>query len=455
MVSKGDSTELYYQNITDPEDPEFSLLVPEKRKIIDAIKKLKFRTTPPEVAATAGISVDRSSFWLNKIAGETAGKLEVAADGTIFYSFSNNFTNAYLQRGVRKAALIAGAILFQFLYWLIRVSFGFALIMSLLVMVVIFVLLIVMAIAAIFGDSGGSGDSGFDISGDFFDLNFLVDIFRWNYSPSHTSYPNSLPGGRREKYVSYVEEHPKGNFFLECFSFLFGDGKPNSNLLEVRWQQIARVIKKNGGVVSTEQLAPFLDGDRSDSGMILSALAQFNGRPEVTKSGYIVYVFPDFLDPFTAPALPPMRSEFYLVEDEWKFSAFPASAQIKVFLLASLNIAGSWWLFKHIASINLLHHIAILIDVLLTYAVIFLAIPVIRFLALLVLNARIKHRNDLRQAAFELVNRPSGDVLEEIKEASEIRQQELEQLRRDRRIIFSTDKDSAEQFFDEQLDQSK
>ncbi len=454
MARKGDSTELYYQNITDPEDPEFSLLVPEKRKVIDAIKKLKFRSTPAEVAATAGISVDRSSFWLNKIAGETAGKLEVAADGTIFYSFTNNFTSAYLQRGARKAALIAGAVLFQFLYWLIRVSFGFALIMSLLVIVVIFVLLIVMAIAAIFGDSGG-GDSGFDISGDFFDLNFLGDIFRWDYSPSHTSYPNSLPSGRRERYVSYVEEHPKGNFFLECFSFLFGDGKPNSNLLEVRWQQIARVIKKNGGVVSTEQLAPFLDGDRSDSGMILSALAQFNGRPEVTRSGYIVYVFPEFLDPLTAPALPPMRSECFLIEDEWKFSAFPASAQFKVFLLASLNIAGSWWLFKHIATINLLHHIAILIDVLLAYAVIFLAIPAIRYVALLVLNARIKHRNYLRQAAAELVNRPTGDVLEEIREAAEIRQQELAQLRSDRRIIFSTDKDSVEQLFDQQLDQSK
>jgi hypothetical protein len=76
---------------------------------------------------------------------------------------------------------------------------------------------------------------------------------------------------------------------------LFGDGKPNSNLQKLRWQHIATTIKANGGVVSAEQLAPFLDGDTSDSGMVMSALAQFNGHPEVTKSGFIVYVFPDYI----------------------------------------------------------------------------------------------------------------------------------------------------------------
>ncbi|MBK9621137.1 MAG: hypothetical protein IPO31_18325 [Candidatus Obscuribacter sp.] len=33
---------------------------------------------------------------------------------------------------------------------------------------------------------------------------------------------------------------------------------------------------------------------------VMSALAQFNGRPEVTRSGFIVYIFPDYLS--TAPS---------------------------------------------------------------------------------------------------------------------------------------------------------
>ncbi len=430
----------------DPEDPEFSLLVPEKRKAISAIKQLNFRVTPSEMATASGLSINTASFWLNKIAGETGGTLEVAADGTIFYSFTPYFTNAYLQRGLRKAALVAGLFLFQVLYWVIRMSFGVALVLSLLVIVLIFVALICMALAAIFGDNG---DGGFDLPvGDFFDLNFFWDLFSWNYSPSHTSYENSVPSFRRETYTNFVEEHPKGNFFLDCFSFLFGDGRPNSNLQDIRWSRISSVIKANGGVVSAEQLAPYLDGDQSDSGMILNALAQFNGHPEVTSSGYIVYIFPDFLSELSASGISRAGRAAYLHEDSWNFSALSAGTTIFVLVLACLNFAGSWWLFKHIAAINLLHHLAIVIDVLLTYAVVFLAIPAIRFVIITVMNEIIRQRNDRRLRALELLENPSPEILQELCEANEVRQQELAKSRSDKTIIYTSEEDSIEQQFE-------
>jgi len=423
----------------DPKDLDFSLPYREKEQTIDAIRKLKLRVTPTSVASESGLSINEASFWLNKVAGETRGKLEVAGDGTIIYSFAPNFTDAYLERGFRRVLLETLNILFRALYWAIRVSFGVALVLSILVVI----LLIVAALAAILGDSAGDAAGG---SGDFFDMNFLGDLFSWDYSPSSSYYPNSVPSVRRNEYHEFVDEHPKGNFFLECFSFLFGDGAPNSNLQQIRWQQIARVIHENGGVVSTEQLAPFLDGDRSDSGMILSALAQFNGRPEVTPSGYIVYIFPDFL---VGENQPQVRGENYLHEDHWKFSAFPPLAWLNVLILAILNFAGSWWLFKHIATINFLHSVALLIDVLLTYAILFLAIPAIRYAVITVLNYRIDVRNEKREAAWELVHNPQGDVLEEIQEAKVIRDREFKALSADRKnIVFSSDKDSLEQQFE-------
>ena len=435
-------------SVDDPQDPEFSLFVPEKRKAIASIKQLNFRATPKELSEVSGLSINTASFWLNKIAGETRGALEVAADGTVFYSFTPHFTNAYLQRGLRKTALIVGVFLFNLLYWVVRMSFGFALALSLLVIVLIFVALIAMAIAAIFGDD--SGDGGFDLGGfDFFDLRFLLDLFSWSYSPSHTYYPNSIPSVRRDKYNEYVQEHPKGNFFLDCFSFLFGDGRPNSNLQDIRWAQIARVIKAYGGVVSAEQLAPFLDGDQSDSGMILNALAQFNGHPEVTRSGYIVYVFPDFMNDKFVPPIANVRSEPYLHEDGWKFSALPTHTIIVVTTLAFLNFAGSWWLFGHIASIHMLHTLAIVIDVLLTYAIVFLAIPAVRIVAIWVLNERIRQRNNRRLHAFELLNNPSVAIRQEIEEAREIKVEQLSLMRQDKRIIYTSEKDSIEQKFEE------
>lgn len=436
----------------DPEDPEYSLLMPDKRRALDAIKN-NLRTTAPELATSSGLSINSATYWLNKIAGETGAKLEVANDGTVYYSFAPSFSGIYRRRGRRRAALIAGAFLFKSLYWVVRISFGVALMTSVLVIVVIFVALITLAIASIFDGAGGdSGDFGsFDGSG-FFDMDFLSDIFSWDYSPSHSSYQNSIPSARRDRYTEFIEQHPKGNFFLECFSFLFGDGKPNSNLQKLRWQHIANTIKANGGVVSAEQLAPFLDGDTSDSGMIMSALAQFNGHPEVTKSGFIVYVFPDYIS--ERPSYPQLQQEQrqeqqnYLKEESWKFSNFPPIALANVLMLALFNFCGSWWLFKHIATINLLHHLAALIDVLLTYSIILLVIPAVRFVILLVLNQRIESRNNKRKAAFELIKQPKGEILKELEEAKVIQSEQAQLLRVDRKIIFDSGKDSLEQKFD-------
>jgi hypothetical protein len=77
----------------DPEDPEYSLLMPDKRLALDAIKT-NLRTTAPELATSSGLSINSATYWLNKIAGETSAKLEVANDGTVYYSFAPNVTLA-------------------------------------------------------------------------------------------------------------------------------------------------------------------------------------------------------------------------------------------------------------------------------------------------------------------------------------------------------------------------
>lgn len=80
-----------------------------------------------------------------------------------------------------------------------------------------------------------------------------------------------------------------------------------------RFRLIAAVIRRSGGAVVAEQLAPYLDvpappdptayavGGASpltvnvDESFVLPALTRLNGRPEVTPNGDIVYVFPDLM----------------------------------------------------------------------------------------------------------------------------------------------------------------
>ncbi len=116
------------------------------------------------------------------------------------------------------------------------------------------------------------------------------------------------------------------NFFEGVYSFLFGDGNPNADLEERRWQLIGQVIRNNGGAVTAEQIAPYLDLDTDpgdDEWYMLPVLTHFNGRPEVTETGQIIYRFPELQTTAQTrkdqrQTLPPL-----LEERLWRFSRRP------------------------------------------------------------------------------------------------------------------------------------
>lgn len=62
--------------------------------------------------------------------------------------------------------------------------------------------------------------------------------------------------------------------------------------------QVGRYIQSKGGVVTAEELAPFLDpptqtvdDDEVDEGFVVPALVRFGGSPEVDSSGNLLYRF--------------------------------------------------------------------------------------------------------------------------------------------------------------------
>lgn len=65
---------------------------------------------------------------------------------------------------------------------------------------------------------------------------------------------------------------------------------------------MGRYIQAHGGVVTAEELAPFLDppsspdgADRSplDESFMVPALVRFSGQPEVDARGNLLYTFPE------------------------------------------------------------------------------------------------------------------------------------------------------------------
>ncbi len=453
------------------QEDEIALFVPlprAKQRVIDTIKELGLRVLPADVVSRTGLPVHEATRLLNKVAAETAATLEVASTGDIYYQFSPRFESKYAVRGMEKTLLSFFTTLFRIGFFALRVSFGIILLVSL---VVVITLILVVIIGALFSDNGGGGgDVGVgdfggggggggggssSSSGGFFDLGSIGDGFAWNYTESHQRKIEHY--GVADKSWRPKQQIKKGNFFLECFSFLFGDGDPNPNLEEIRWQMVAEVIRKNNFVVTAEQVAPYTSKNPKNESEMFQTLARFDGVPTVTvtESGNIAYLF-DSMRRQTSPTMQMSKVHQtettainvprYLEENWWTFSEYPAPALITVFIFAVVNFAGSWWLFKHIATIHLLQDFVVLIDVLLGYGALFLLIPILRLVFIAVMNQTIAAKNSEREEYSQAV--ATEDVRLKIQDA-QAHAKSLLPSAEATRIIYQTNKDLLEQQFEQ------
>jgi hypothetical protein len=271
--------------------------------------------------------------------------------------------------------------------------------------------------------------------------------------------------------------------FLESvFSFVFGDGDPNEDLEQRRWEAVGALITRAGGVVTAEQLAPLLEppaargaGARGaslagasafdDEAFVLPALTRFAGVPEVTPQGGIVYRFPDLQRSGAAP--PPAASKrgrgaasgasassgaplapAPLSERAWEFTAAPAGNVAMTLLLGAANAAGVIWLASLLgdpaiaarAGAESVAAIRTMLPALQVYAALFFTLPAVRYLQLGARNAAIAARNGLRRDAARVLAAPPPAVAAKLDAA---RAGAARTLLGDDRVVFSSDAKDA------------
>lgn len=425
----------------------------EKKTVIKAIGDLGRRVTAADVATKTGMPLLVAQQELNRVASETNGHLQVGSGGDIVYTFAPGFSNAYLAHGIKAAVLLVAAKLFEIGFYILRISFGIALILSLIIVIVLLVA-IVMAMLLRGGSNrddrdggfGGFGDWGFGGGGfhfTFWDWMILHDIFSWNR-------PRYQRAVRYDYNAPTIRERPRSNFLLNCFSFLFGDGDPNEGLEEKRWQVIAQVIKRNRGVVTAEQLAPYTGANPKDEDAVLPVLVRFNGTPEVTAKGQLVYVFESLQTTAADQQIDPPQ---YLQEFPWKFSNVPDGELLPVYIVAGLNLAGAWTVWNFFSHLRLEQaseiiavgggNLLILVNVLLVYAIAFVGIPIIRAVINSIRNKGIDARNLERFRYAQMVQHPSVELTEKLVEAHHFKVREKRISERD--VVFTTESDSRDQ----------
>ncbi len=376
-------------------------------EIMQAVERLNYRVTVGDIASQAGLNINLAQQGLLALAADAGGHLQVAESGEVVYLFPKNFRGVLRNKSVQLRLKEWWDKVWKVLFYLIRISFGIVLLASIALIILAIVIIITAASSSRDGDNRNSGSGAV-----FFpNIGFGSDFF-WIFYPNYYDRPQRQ---NRQRQRLRSDEAPEMNLLEAIFSFLFGDGNPNTNLEERRWQAIGTVIRNQRGAVIAEQIAPYLDelgqGYKRDyEEYMLPVLTRFNGQPEVSPEGAIIYHFPELQA--TAAQTQPKPVSAYLQELPWRFSQANAGQLVLATALGGINFVGALTLGKLLTGGaaaaelgGLVAFVQSIYWILLGYGTAFLALPLMRYFWIQWRNGKIAARNAARQEQAIQLNR--------------------------------------------------
>ncbi len=386
-------------------------------QILRSVEQLNYRVTVGDVAAQAGLELNLAQQGLLALASDAGGHLQVSESGDIVYSFPQNFRailrNKYWQLRWQQW----WEKVWRVLFYIIRISFGIMLIASIILISVAIIAIVIVSSGDRDNDNNRGGSYG---GGGIFLPRFWIspDIF-WLFQPNYSP--------RRQQRERSSENEM--NFLEAVFSFLFGDGDPNPDLEANRNATIGQVIRSHEGAVTAEQIAPYVDKTDADEDYIIPVLARFNGYPQVSPQGEIIYYFPELqvmADRRNKQSLPA-----YLQEKLWQFSQASSGQKMLAVGLGALNfvlalVLGSLLRDSAIAaSGGFITFVSSIYWLLLGYGAAFLLVPLIRYFWIQGRNGKITVRNQSRQERAIALENPAPSLHQKILYTRQFAQQKI------------------------------
>ncbi len=400
-------------------------------QLMTAVEELGYRVTCGDVVTHTGIYLEEARAGLLTLASQTGGHLQVTDTGEVIYVLAPDFRQILLRKSVRLQFKAWFDRFWAVGFYLVRISFGVLLIASI---TVVYLTILAITLAAIFGSEGG-GDCGDD--------NCVLGIFNWGGSNSNSdSRMTEMEPSRSNK-----KQRKSLNFLEAVFSVLFGDGNPNADLEQRRWRYIGNLIHRQQGVAIAEQIAPYLDDlgqgyDREYENYMLPVLTKFNGIPEVSPTGQLVYHFPDLQTTLKDESSESTKVPKVLRERKWKFSkATPTQLRWSIALFAA-NLVGIGILSIMLDGISS-SLISSSIAILTLYGAGLIVIPACRYFWVKYQASQVRTRNKLRSQNVKLLQQ--GEF---IQAKLDYAKQFAKQYRiGDRDIIYTTEEGVLSQEF--------
>ncbi len=404
-------------------------------QLMTAVEELGYRVTCGDVVTHTGIYLEEVRAGLLTLASQTGGHLQVTETGEVIYVLAPDFRQILLRKSVRLQFKAWFARFWAVGFYLVRISFGVLLIASI---TVVYLAILAITLAALFGSEGGSdcGDCGDD--------NCVLGIFNWggsssNHDPSMTAVEPSRSNKKQQR--------KSLNFLEAVFSVLFGDGNPNADLEQRRWRYIGNLIHRQQGVAIAEQIAPYLDDlgqgyDKEYENYMLPVLTKFNGIPEVSPTGQLVYHFPDLQTTLKDESGESTKVPKSLRERKWKFSkATPTQLRWSIVLFAA-NLVGIGILSTMLGGISSAL-VSSAMTILTLYGIGLIVIPACRYFWVKYQASQVRARNNLRSQEVKILRQ--GEF---IQEKLDYAKQFAKQYRiSDRDIIYTTEEDVLPQEF--------
>lgn len=470
-------------NLVDISSGSQPLPSPNVVKVVESLSSGK-GVIASDVASSAGISISEARKELTTLASLSKGDIAVSAESAeLIYSFPSDLSKVLsANSNDYKLRKIWVEQVWPKLFYGIRVSFGIALVVS------IFAIFSTIAIISASGSSSDDdrrrddrrGGMGFGYSGNPFGFGgiFGPSPFDFFYYRPYYGYYS------RPSYLRRNEDPEEMGFLESTFSYIFGDGNPNSDLEELRLKAAAAEIRRSGGVVTSEQLAPFCDppevqysiddlNDTSnvDESYVLPIVSKLGGEPQVTEDGDIIYSFSDLqlsaTDSLATVGLPPTASAreikgflasqgidtrraiekddliqmvelvnsnsgkkdlSTIEESELNFSV---AGNIKKFFAGALgvvNLGGALYLgtilsSPALAGVTLPGYYGLvqsLYPFLLSYAILYNVIPAVRFFLIGQQNEQIKRRNKNRRQWLTMLKSSTGRIARKVRAAKKL-----------------------------------
>ncbi|KAG6736326.1 hypothetical protein POTOM_060929 [Populus tomentosa] len=340
-----------------------------RNRAMEAVDACGGRVTIGDVASRAGLKLNEAQKALQALASDTDGFLEVSDEGDVLYVFPKDYRSKLAAKSLR--------LKFEPLYekgkaaaeYLIRVSFGTALIAS----------IVIVYTHNCYSFKYDTGIIGYSDENDQWGVRhesactvkFGITVYKHLFGDCTGIH---ITIGETTK----TDGGDKMNFIESVFSFVFGDGDPNQG------------IEKEVEVGNTSVLSSV-----RDESYILPVLLRFDGKPEIDEEGNILYQFPSLQR--TASSKRSGRKEY--VGKRW---ADWVGGVGEVFQRENMAIQGhgitqNGGFIKFVSSIFPLLQI---------YAGSFFAIPLIRWFLVLQKNAEIENRNRAREQCAQMLELP-------------------------------------------------